>query len=80
MKLIELQITMAYNAKINYDDVFSQVRMWDAIIYNHLRNKGIVIPQASGNRKDHQFEGAYVKDPLIGPHRWVKYVCPLTVN
>lgn len=71
MKLIELQITMAYNAKINYDDVFSQVRMWDAIIYNHLRNKGVVIPQASGNRKDHQFEGAYVKDPLIGPHRWI---------
>jgi DNA polymerase elongation subunit (family B) len=71
MKLIELQITMAYNAKINYDDVFSQVRMWDAIIYNHLRNKGVVIPQASGNRKDAAFEGAYVKDPLIGLHKWV---------
>ena len=71
MKLIELQLTMAYNAKINYEDVFSQVRMWDAIIYNHLRDKGIVIPQNTGNRKDAQFEGAYVKDPLIGLHKWV---------
>jgi DNA polymerase elongation subunit (family B) len=30
-----------------------------------------VIPQASGNRKDAAFEGAYVKDPLIGLHKWV---------
>lgn len=71
MKLIELQVTMAYNAKINYDDVFSQVRMWDAIIYNHLRDKGIVIPQNNSSRKDSAFEGAYVKDPLIGMHKWV---------
>jgi DNA polymerase elongation subunit (family B) len=71
MKLIELQLTMAYNAKINYEDVFSQVRMWDAIIYNHLRDKGVVIPQNSGNRKGDKFEGAYVKDPLVGLHKWV---------
>ena len=71
MKLIELQLTMAYNAKINYEDVFSQVRMWDAIIYNHLRDKGVVIPQNTGNRKADKFEGAYVKDPIIGLHKWV---------
>jgi len=71
MKLIELQITMAYNAKINYEDVFSQVRMWDAIIYNHLRDKGIVIPQNNSSRKDSQFEGAFVKDPIVGMHKWV---------
>lgn len=71
MKLIELIMTMAYMAKINYEDVFSQIRMWDAIIYNHLREKNIVIPQRSGGGKDTQFEGAYVKDPLIGMHKWV---------
>jgi DNA polymerase elongation subunit (family B) len=71
MKLIELQLTMAYNAKINYEDVFSQVRMWDAIIYNHLRDKGVIIPQNSGNKKWDKFEGAYVKDPLLGLHKWV---------
>jgi len=71
MKLIELQLVMAYNAKINYEDVFSQVRMWDAIIYNHLRDSGVVIPQNTGNKKWDKFEGAYVKDPLIGLHKWV---------
>jgi len=71
MKLIELAIVMAYNAKVNYEDVFSQVRMWDTIIYNHLRAKKIVIPPKTGNSKDTAIEGAYVKDPLIGFHRWV---------
>lgn len=71
MRLLELCLTMAYQAKINYEDVFSQVRMWDAIIYNHLRSKKIVIPSKGFSAKSEQFEGAYVKDPLIGSHRWV---------
>ena len=71
MRLIELCLTMAYNAKINYEDVFSQVRMWDAIIYNHLRKKGIAIPFNASSSKSEQFEGAFVKDPIIGQHKWV---------
>lgn len=72
MRLLELHLTMAYNAKINFEDVYSQVRMWDTIIYNHLRKKGIVIPmKVSNGGKDAQFEGAYVKDPLIGQHKWM---------
>ena len=45
MKLLELCLTMAYEAKVNYIDVFSQVRMWDVTIYNYLRSKNIVVPQ-----------------------------------
>ena len=33
---------MAYEAKVNYQDVFGQVRMWDTIIFNHLKSKNIV--------------------------------------
>ncbi len=71
MRLMELHLTMAYNAKINPQDVYSQVRMWDSIIYNHLRARNIVIPQKTHSGKDAQFEGAYVKDPIIGQHKWV---------
>ena len=71
MRLIELCLTMAYNAKINYEDVFSQVRMWDAIIYNHLRERKIVIPAKGFSSKAEQFEGAYVKDPIVGQHKWL---------
>lgn len=71
MRLLELHLTMAYQAKINPEDVYSQVRMWDAIIYNHLRKKGIVIPMKTHSSKDAQFEGAYVKDVLVGQHKWI---------
>lgn len=70
MKLIELAITMAYDAKVNFDDVFSQVRMWDVIIYNHLLTKGIVIPGRQESHKE-SIEGAYVKEPIPGFYNWV---------
>ena len=71
MKLIELCLTMAYDAKVNYTDVLGSVRYWDVLIYNHLREKNIVIPQKVNNEKVDQFEGAYVKDPQVGMHKWV---------
>jgi DNA polymerase elongation subunit (family B) len=71
MKLIELALTLAYDNKVNYDDVFTQVRMWDAIVYNYLLKKKIVIPQMKRGSKSSQYEGAYVKDPILGMHEWV---------
>jgi DNA polymerase elongation subunit (family B) len=71
MRLIELAMVMAYNARVNYEDVFSQVRMWDTIIYNYLRAKKVVIPPKNKNSKNETIEGAYVKDPILGYHKWV---------
>ena len=71
MKLIELAITMAYDAKVNYNDVFYQVRMWDAIIYNYLKKRNIVIPPKERSDKDVKFHGAYVKEPIPGKYDWV---------
>ena len=71
MKLIELCLTMAYDAKVNYIDVLGSVRYWDVLIYNYLREKNIVIPQKKVSKKAEQFEGAYVKDPQVGMHKWV---------
>ena len=71
MKLIELCLTMAYDAKINYNDVFFQVRTWDAIIFNYLKRKNIVIPPKVRTDKDTQYAGAYVKEPIPGRYDWV---------
>ena len=70
MKLVELAMTMAYDAKCNYNDVFSAVRTWDSLLYNHLWEKNIVIHQKSG-KKDRQIEGAYVQEPKPGGYDWV---------
>jgi len=71
MRLIELCLTMAYDGKVNFADVLGQVRYWDNVIYNHLRKKNIVIPQKKEHEKVEKFEGAYVKDPQVGMHKWV---------
>ena len=71
MKLIELAMTLAYDSKTNFDDVFSQVLMWDVIIYNHLRSKGIIIPPNDDHTKSSQYAGGYVKDVQVGMHDWV---------
>ena len=71
MKLIELAVTMAYEAKVNYSDVFYQVRMWDAIIYNYLKKRNIVIPPKAGGSKSEKYAGAYVKEPIPGKYDWV---------
>jgi DNA polymerase elongation subunit (family B) len=70
LKLIELILTMAYDAKCNYNDVFSQVRTWDCLLYNHLYDKNIHIPQ----KRDQQgrgIEGAFVQEPKPGKYDWV---------
>lgn len=73
--LIQLAFTLAYQAKVNLEDVYSQGRMWDGIIYNYLRKQNIVIPMKKHNEeKKEKFKGAYVKEPQIGKF---KYVCSL---
>ena len=71
MKLIELALTMAYDAKVNYADVFYQVRMWDNIIYNDLKKRDIVIPPKIRSDKNEKYAGAYVKEPIPGKYDWV---------
>ena len=71
MKLMELAVALAYSAKVNFVDVYSQVRTWDQIIYHYLSEQNIVIPMKSGSKKDEQYAGAYVKDPIVGRHEWV---------
>ena len=71
LKLIELGLTLAYDTKTNYEDIFAQTRMWDALIYNYLLDKNIVVPPKIVKNKSEAFEGAYVKDPQTGMHPWV---------
>ena len=71
LKLLELAITLAYDTKTNYDDVFAQTRMWDSMTYAYLFEKNIIVPPREVKEKDGMFEGAYVKEVQVGKHDWV---------
>ena len=69
--LIDLSLTFAYETKVNYNDIFSQVRVWDTLIANHLMKKNICVPPREEHSKDTKYEGAYVKEPKLGMQKWV---------
>jgi DNA polymerase elongation subunit (family B) len=71
LKLLELGLTLAYDTKCNYEDIFAQTRMWDALTYNRLMQDKIVVPPKETQEKDGMFAGAYVKDPQVGMHHYV---------
>lgn len=73
MRLINLIITMAYDAKCNYVDVFSPVRTWDCILHNALLKKKILVhnPPPVDPESDRSIIGAFVKDPTPGKYDWV---------
>jgi len=72
LRLIELILTMAFDAKVNFVDPMFQVRLWDTIIYNYLKKRKIVVPPNERNGdKDSKFAGAYVKEPKPGVYDWV---------
>lgn len=71
MKLIELILTMAYDAKCNYTDIFSPVRTWDCILHNALWKKNIIIHNPRPPEFDRPIIGAFVKEPTPGAYEWV---------
>lgn len=64
-KLFDLVISMTYDAKCNFDDILKNTKMWDAILFNYLKDKKIVVPPRKFHPKT-KFEGAYVKE--VPPH------------
>ena len=71
LKLLELGVTLAYDTKTNFEDIFAQTRMWDSMTYAYLFEKGIIVPPRVTKEKDGMFEGAYVKEVQVGKHDWV---------
>ena len=70
-KLIELALTLSYDNKCNYEDVFAQVRMWDAICFHHLKALNKVLPPIVKHEKKEKYAGAYVKPPIPGYYHYV---------
>tara|TARA_Y100000034_G_C6909605_1_gene423590 strand:+ start:5730 stop:8213 length:2484 start_codon:yes stop_codon:yes gene_type:complete len=71
MHLIEMAISVAYLTKVNFADVHKQVRMWDTITHNYLLSKNIVVPPKKTYAKTSEYAGAYVKQPILGEHKWI---------
>ena len=66
LKLIDLAVSIAYEAKITFDTVFFATRIWETICCDYLAKKNIIPPLKKSYAKDEQFVGAYVKEITPG--------------
>jgi DNA polymerase elongation subunit (family B) len=70
--LFELVYALAYDAKVNFADSLTSVKMWDVIIHNHLIKQNIVVPGKPLHvDKGEKIKGGYVKQPKPGMYNWV---------
>ena len=69
LKLIDLAVSIAYEAKITFDTVFFATRIWETICCDYLAKQNIVPPLKTKYAKDEQFIGAYVKDVIPGLYK-----------
>jgi DNA polymerase elongation subunit (family B) len=69
LRLIDLAISIAYEAKITFDTVFFATRIWETICCDYLAKQYIVPPLKTKYAKDEQFVGAYVKEVVPGLYK-----------
>ena len=74
MGLIDMAMTMAYDSRCNYVDVYHAVRLWDCIITDYLMGKNIVVPQRPKDMQVRQIVGGYVKLPKPARYNWIMNV------
>ena len=67
-KFLDIMISVAYYAGVNFDDVFSGMRVWDAVIHKYLLDQNIVTPPNKSAEKE-TLPGAYVKDVTPGLYK-----------
>ena len=67
---ITLACEIAYKAGTNYINALGTTAVWDTMIYRELCEQKIAIPQPRDN-PDRRYDGAFVKDPVVGLHDWV---------
>jgi DNA polymerase elongation subunit (family B) len=68
--LINLVCTVAYYSKVNFTDSLGTVGKWDALIFNKLKDRNIMIPPKLNSLKE-KFKGGYVFVPEPRVHNWL---------
>lgn len=72
LNFLKLAVTVAYEAKVNFQDVFSPIRLWESLIGNHLKSKNVFsITKKQESVKTHSIVGGFVKTPKLGFSEWV---------
>jgi len=68
LKHLNLQNEIRTICKESYDAVFSSMGQLDSLLLSYLKEKGLASKNADIHEKEGAFEGAFVKEPIVGIH------------
>jgi len=71
LSLLKLAVFMSYDAKCNFSDCLSPIRIWDSIIFNYLNAQRIAIPGKNHEEENRTIQGGRVKEPVPGLYSWI---------
>lgn len=81
LKYIDLIQNICHISHVPYEDFQYSSRFIEGTILTYLHRKNVISPNKHANHRqlmnnrfetdDNAFEGAYVKDPVVGLHEWV---------
>lgn len=65
LRMIHLAMSVAYMCRCCFEDVYSQIRIWDSYIYSNFKHKNLVIPPKKEISAEQRgtLMGGYVKLP-----------------
>lgn len=69
--LIALAMAIAYRAKINFDDVYGPVKIWECMILGILLNEDTFASIKRSSKSSEGIVGAYVHKPIPGFYDWI---------
>lgn len=70
LRFINIAMSIAYKAHVNYEEALGVTEVWDSYIYGELLKRNVCVPPSHIQFSD-GFEGAYCKPVQTGFFRWV---------
>ena len=63
-------IATAFSNKCNFSDTIGTTKQWDTRLYDNITKMGLIIPYKA-EREKVSYVGGYVRDSMLGVHKWV---------
>lgn len=69
--LSKIIVNIAKTMGVLYNDVLGTVKPWSQYISNVALSENLIMPAQNNDIEGAQYEGAFVRDPVRGKHKWV---------
>ena len=71
LQYIKLAMMITYFTQSKVSDALGTTGIWDSMVYNHLKKKGIQIPPKKDHKMDDQLVGGFVYPTIPGKYSWI---------